>query len=1515
MIRVRFDLSDVSSGAARLNSILANVGKPGAITNIGAEFDKMSTASTRASSAVKSANDSLHATAGAAGHASGGILELIGHLGKMTLALAGIGFLTAGVHELAEAFIESADEATQITARLGTVTEGTADLAEAQKKVVDIANQTRQPMEAVAELYQKIGIAGHALGLTQDQIGLSTKTFAETLKISGNSAQQSKFAMMQLGEAMEQGRLQGIHFKAMMTDNAVFMRYLAQSMDVPMGKLRELGTEGKITAQQLEKALTDPKIIADIEKQFGRIPISFGDVRTAIANTLVQLAGDFSKGAGINTSLASLYTNIADFGASARPVFEKIGIAVRAAFEAIAPTVSSAVAAISPFFTYVINNAPELIRLVKQAAEAWLIYRGAVMAAALVTNLPAMLLGAATAIELTTTRVVELTTAIRTMGITSAIGTFFTELSAGVALFGEACLAAVPEIGAMAAALWATGIPEIILAITALVGAVVWFGESTFTIGGQVASGWDIIKASFAGAYAYVASVMGDIVDAVSGAWDSVTKFVNDHLGIITGLMVSIPALWPVAIYANWDAIVAWTKSTWESVSSFVSTHLHEIVDAIPILGPIINTISTYWDDIVKATDRIWANVVSVIKNHIYEILSAIPLIGGAVASAYAYANSSSGQKAAGAASNAFNQSLANSAAAAQEAKLNAIYGTFNASHPYDPYANVKPTAPVIPTFTPDGGGKKKGSGEDKAKRAKEFLQTLDGQVQAANLFGIEQQKISKELEYQKIVGRDLTTAEKTRIDTAVQDIANNKALTAIKQATFDLENKNTLLKQRALGMTDEQAAIEDAIDQKKLAALNAGVNISTAAFNLELGRYRTALLENQALEKRNALIKSATDTAKKYSPQFAAVMDVKDIDKQRADFDAEWSRGDLPNVTKAMHDAVIAGLDQARADAANKPWRVQMELVAGSSPTVKGVLDGQKATTDYAAQQKALDALLTAGKLDPKQYAQANKEISADYQRKMIAASRTVADQFLQDFSDGINELADLFGGKFGDILKSISKLADSLKANADGTSGLSRLATQISGSFGAGFQESNKNMLDISKGVKDLGKPLDNLKNAFDPQQGGSALKGIGSAVGGALAGYQMGSTIGGIGDMLGIKNFSTGAKIGGTIGGLTGNPIIAAGASVIGGIISSLFYKAPKGQATITGANSVALSGTSSALKSQASGMAGEVQSGLADVAAKLGADIGSFAVSIGTYKDMIRVNPTGGAVGGVKGSGAITYSSEADAVKAAIEFALKQGALTGLSDLASKAVKSLDIDSAVQFVSDWNSAMSDFASMTDPVTAAVKGITDPLKTLRDTMVKVGASTDDLTKLDQYRAQKLDAVLKQQLSSLNDFMSALSTNGLTKYDQLQADLAKFADYQTQIAGGATNIDQSAFTNLGQEILGLTNDVYGQATQQAQSIRDMLTQTTQGLQTNITTAFNTAAGGDASSAATDPTSAAIAAAEAARSADAAVTNDYLRQINDNLSALNAGSGSAFANYTDPGLDTLNGRMLKTGY
>lgn len=1512
VIRIRIDPAGAVSGVNAINGALGRVGNPAAIANLNSQLNGLGGSAGTAGSALHAANDNIAAMGASASHASGGILQMVTHLGAMTLALAGIGFLTAGIHQLADAFIEAGNESTEVAARLSLVTNSTKEFTEAQANVAAIANQTRSALTDTAELYQKIGIQAAHLGASQSDVTTMTSNFAKTLKISGATTQQAQAAMRQLGEAFDQNTLQGRHFMAMQMDNIRFVQLLAESMHVSQGRLKELAHEGKVTGEELKKALTDPKLAAELQKQFDKMPVSFADVRMSIKNTLIQIAGDIMEGAGINTSLRGLYNNIAGFAESAKPTFVKIGVAIKAAFAAVAPVFSALLAAIGPFFSFMLTNAPELIHLLKLAAEGWLAYRVAVIAATAIVNLPATLLAVSTALEFATIRVKAMTVALRAMsigGLISTIGTYFTELAAGIAIFGEACLAAVPEIGAMAAALWATGIPEIVIAITALVGAVVWFGQSTFDVSGQIVSGWDLIKATFAGAYAYVASVMGDIADAIKGPLNDATKFVNEHMGIITGLMVSVPALWPVAIYANWDAIKSATSSAWEAISSFVKKHALQILEDIPIIGPVVGMISHYWDDIVSATERAWTAVANAVKAHIRDIIASVPLIGGAVLAAYDFANSKSGQKAAGAGAGAFNKSIADSALARRDAELNARF-PIPTDATLDSWLS-KPKPPTMPEFEGGDGKKNKKDGDDKAKREKEFWETLKNEVETAGQFGIEAKKITEEQKLQKILGHDISTDQKTRIDNLVQEAANAKAVTNLKQAAFEEQNKYTLELQRGVGLTESQKAVEDELFKYRLSALNSGADITTASYKTEEAKLKTIIEQNQAIADQAKKLKDANDFAKKYSTEVDSSFTIAGMQKERDNFLAQFNAGKLKDalgkpMSDATRDGILAGYDAAAEEIKLKPLKVLADYT-GSGSYASQALAMKSEDAKYDEAKRQLAAMID---ITPEVRDRLSKDIERAHVEGMAAASSIVAQKWVDDMSAGIDEIANLFGGAFGDILKSFSSLMQSLQQSASGTGPLNKLANIIDGRFGSGFTDGSKSMTDIAGGIKNLSNPLKSLKDAFSGP-GGSAVKGIGAAVGGALAGYQIGGTIGGIGSALGIKNFDTGAKIGGTIGGLTGNPIIAAAASVVGGIISSLFYKAPKGQATITGVNSVALSGTSAALKSQASGMAGGVTDGLSKIAAQLGATVGSFAVSIGTYKKDIRVNPTGGAVGGVKGSGAITYASEDEAVKAAIGFALKQGALQGLSDLAQKAVKSLDIDSAISFVQNWNSVMDDFAKMTDPVTAAVNAIIKPLDTMRDTMTKVGASTEDLNKLRDYETAKLKEALKSQLSTITDFMKALKGDGsgVTKLNQLTDLMAQFKTYEDQIAAGASNIDQSAFTQLGQQIFGLAKDVYGTATSQFQDIRSELTNASQGLSDNVTDAFNKAAGtGTTTNAtATDTTAAAIQAQTDALLGQSVIQTDLLRQLVQNT------TGGSNDNTTGGGLIAVNGRFQKS--
>ncbi len=792
--------------------------------------------------------------------------------------------------------------------------------------------------------------------------------------------------------------------------------------------------------------------------------------------------------------------------------------------------------------------------------------------------------------------------------------------------------------------------------------------------------------------------------------------------------------------------------------------------------------------------------------------------------------------------------------------------------------------AGAAPKPAPSAGGKgdkdKAKEAADRAKREGEFWQTLKDQTTAAGMLALEGERYNKGLELRKILGRDLTADERTRVNTALAELDTAKAITSLRQAQFEAANEYTVELGRAKGLTDAQRSVEDAIFKRRLDALNRGVDINSTAYKQAEDQLAAQLAKNAALKAQNDLLAKAVDFAKKYSTAFADSFEIKDIQGQRDAFLAAFDAGTLKDafgqsITPAMRDAVLAGADAALAEIARRP----LASLANSSITARAEIDRQRAGDDFNTAKANLEAARKL--LSPETYAQVSREIAENYDLEMSKANRLVANDYLDRMTDAINDIGDLFGGKIGDAINDIADALQKVRDLGDPNNGFAKGLGMISDKLGAGFTQGAQNMGDFSKGLKGLGDPLKSLKEGFSGKDG-SIVKGIGQAVGGAMAGYQMGSAIGGLGQALGMnKGFNSGAKIGGTIGGITGNPIIAAGASVIGGLIGSLFHKPKYGTASLTGAGDPTITGNKGSAKAAAGDAAGAVQSGLANIASALGGMVGNYSLAIGTYDGKWRVRDDAYS-GKLKFKGSAKnglHDFGKDGAEAAIAYAIKNaisdGAIQGISDFAKKALNALDPDAAIALVQSFKAITDELDAMNDPIGAAVRAINTPLDSLVKQMQAVGASSTDLAKIEEYRSKKLDAALKEQLSGLNSFLDALKGegSGVSKLDRLNADLAKFAEYQTRIKAGDSTVDQGEFTNLGQSIFGLARDVYGTATSQFQDIRAMLTSTTEGLSSNVTDAFNTAAGRG------DTTSAVQAGAQAMVS-EQVITNDLLRQL-----------------------------------
>lgn len=532
-------------------------------------------------------------------------------------------------------------------------------------------------------------------------------------------------------------------------------------------------------------------------------------------------------------------------------------------------------------------------------------------------------------------------------------------------------------------------------------------------------------------------------------------------------------------------------------------------------------------------------------------------------------------------------------------------------------------------------------------------------------------------------------------------------------------------------------------------------------------------------------------------------------------------------------------------------------------------------AKADYdktlASLKAALDSKDPDTKLSPAQFQAGVKRAGDDFRRTMGEIGTEFA-QKLRRVADFLGNIGSMIGGKLGGLLNGAS---------------------------------------DVARGVGDFSKTQTDIQDQFTKAFGENSpfLKGMGKAVGGAMAGLQIGESIASLGKSLGIKTSKTGGQIGGAIGGAAFGPIGAAVGGTLSSIVGGFFKKTKQASAGFkmdASGKLVGMNGTGkgSEEKAVATALAGNVASQLNDIASQLGAKItGLSGVSVG-YRPghkagAYRVDTTGSG----KLTGVAAFETEAEAIAFAIKDAIKDGVLGGLDDLAQKAIGALDIDAAVSLVKNWKAAMADFASITDPVGAAIKSVTEGIDALRTSMVNVGASTTDLTKLDQYRSAKLNEVFKEQVSGFQSLLDELNGTGggVTAMTQLTANLAKLDAFKADLAAGKT-VDQDAFTDLASKIMSGAGDVYGTNTGQFQDIISGLKGATTNALGNATSAFNTAAG-------IADNSAAIAEQTTAITSQQGIANDYLRQI-----AQAVQSGGMLANYVSGSDDVMvrNGKLVQ---
>lgn len=196
------------------------------------------------------------------------------------------------------------DQFTTLNNRLKVVTQSNAEAAQALDLVKNVANATRNDIGAVGDLFTNLSIATADMGLSMNEVADITKTFSQTLKISGADTAASEGAIRQFGQALASGTLRGDEFNSIMEANPVFMRAMAEAMGQPIGKLREMAADGQLTSEIIVAAAND--MSAAMTDQFGKAIPTVSESFTVLRNNAITFLGELESNLHVFESLAKI---------------------------------------------------------------------------------------------------------------------------------------------------------------------------------------------------------------------------------------------------------------------------------------------------------------------------------------------------------------------------------------------------------------------------------------------------------------------------------------------------------------------------------------------------------------------------------------------------------------------------------------------------------------------------------------------------------------------------------------------------------------------------------------------------------------------------------------------------------------------------------------------------------------------------------------------------------------------------------------------------------------------------------------------------------------------------------------------------------------------------------------------------------------------------------------------------------------------------------------------------------
>ena len=185
-----------------------------------------------------------------------------------------------------KSLVNLSDNFSNTTARLNMIVDDGGSVEELQDKIMSSANRARASYTTTADAIAKLGIQASKAFSSNDELIAFAELLNKSFVNSGTSVEGVNSVMLQLTQSMAAGKLQGEELNAVL-DNAApivqnIQKYLEEVMNIDASNIKELASEGKITAEIIKQSMF--YAADEINTQFNSMPTTWGQVWNIFSN-------------------------------------------------------------------------------------------------------------------------------------------------------------------------------------------------------------------------------------------------------------------------------------------------------------------------------------------------------------------------------------------------------------------------------------------------------------------------------------------------------------------------------------------------------------------------------------------------------------------------------------------------------------------------------------------------------------------------------------------------------------------------------------------------------------------------------------------------------------------------------------------------------------------------------------------------------------------------------------------------------------------------------------------------------------------------------------------------------------------------------------------------------------------------------------------------------------------------------------------------------------------------------